>query len=196
MEVAPDTVLVGSCCNGDTIKNMDDRRFDLYQKIYSLQNKKFTATIKKTGTIYYEKMPGHHHFHVDDWIEMRLVKIINGKRVIKCKGNKVSYCLFTTGMLYEKDSSSIINKIQYGTTIPNYALGEYYACSLAKQGISVGGYDYYGMMYEGQYLQLPKGFKNGNYFLEIEIDPNHKYFESTRKNNVFSMPIKISKQEQ
>jgi hypothetical protein len=196
MEVAPDTAVTGNCCNGDTIKNMDDKRFDLYQKIYSLQKKKFTAVTKKAGTIYYEKMPGHHHFHVDDWIEMRLVTIINGKRTVMCKGSKVSYCLFNTGMLYEKDSSSIINKIQYGADMPNYALGEYYACSLAKQGISVGGYDYYGMMYEGQYLQLPQGFKNGSYFLEIEVDPHHWYKESNKKNNIFSMPITLTKQNE
>ena len=63
-----------------------------------------------------------------------------------------------------------------------------------KQGIAVGGYDYYGLMYEGQYLTLPKDLKNGNYILEIEIDPHHKYYESNRNNNLFSMPIKIEKQ--
>ena len=196
MEVAPDSVKVGNCCNADSIINMDDKRFELFQKVYSLKNKKFTSTSIKAGTIYYEKMPGHHHFHVDDWIEMRLIKIINGKRKLMCKGSKVSYCLFTTGMLYEKDSSSIINKIQYGSTMPNYALGEYYGCSLAKQGISVGGYDFYGMMYEGQYLQLPPGFKNGSYILEIEVDPHHWYKESNKKNNTFSMPITLTKQNE
>lgn len=194
MEVAPDSALTGNCCNGETFKDMDDKRYNLYQKIYSLHHKKITFTTKKAGTIYYEKMPGHHHFHVDDWIEIRLLKTIDGKRKIICKGAKVSYCLFTTGMLYEKDSSSNINNIQYGTTMPNYSLGEYYACSLAKQGISVGGYDYYGMMYEGQFLQLPKGLKNGSYILEIEIDPHHWYKESNKNNNTFSMPINISKQ--
>ena len=75
--------------------------------------------------------------------------------------------------------------------MPNFSLGNYFACSLQKQGIAVGGYDYYGMMYEGQFLQLPKGFKNGEYVLEIEVDPAHKYRESNKKNNVFSMPITI-----
>ena len=97
-------------------------------------------------------------------------------------------------MLYEKDSSSYINNKFYGSAMPNYSLGEYYACSLSKQGISVGGYDYYGMMYEGQYLQLPKGFKNGAYILEIEIDPQHKYIESNKANNVFKMKINLTKQ--
>lgn len=77
----------------------------------------------------------------------------------------------------------------------NFSLGNYFACSLQKQGISVGGYDYYGMMYEGQYLQLPKGFKNGKYILEIEIDPQHKYIESNKKNNIFRMPVTIYQQQ-
>ena len=77
----------------------------------------------------------------------------------------------------------------------NFSLGNYFACSLQKQGISVGGYDYYGMMYEGQYLQLPKGLKNGEYWLEIEIDPDHKYVESDKSNNTFRMKVNIQKQQ-
>ncbi len=194
LEVAPDSTITGNCCNNNSNTNIDDKRYDLYQYIYTKVDAVFTKRKVKTGTIYYEKMAGHRHYHVDDWIEMRLVKIENGKRKIICKGAKVSYCLFTTGILNENEKSSIIDNKQYGSKMVNYALGDYFTCSLEKQGISVGGYDYYGMMYEGQYLQLPKGFKNGNYILEIEIDPENKYIESDRTNNTFSMPIVISKQ--
>jgi len=187
--------------NTDTLVNINksdtsiEKRFQLNQKIYALNNRKFTSKTYKAGTIYFEPKPGHQHYHVDDWIEMRLVKVSKGKRKTVSKGSKVSYCLFTTGMLYENESSSIIDKIHYGSTMPNYGLGNYNSCALLEQGITVGGYDYYGLNYEGQYLQLPKGLKNGNYTLEIEIDPNHLYVESNRKNNTFSMPIMISKQE-
>jgi len=191
LEVAPNDTIKGNCCNKKPKETKDNKRYDLYQKIYSKVGDKFTSRKVKTGTIYYESMAGHQHYHVDDWIEMR---IVNKAGKVMCKGAKVSYCLFTTGMLYENDNSSIINGKQYGTKMTNYALGDYFTCSLEKQGISVGGYDYYGMMYEGQYLQLPKGFKNGNYFLEIEIDPEHKYQESDRTNNTFRMPITITKQ--
>lgn len=95
-------------------------------------------------------MPGHQHYHVDDWIEMRLVKIVAGKRQIMCKGAKVSYFLFTNGMLIERDETSIINNKQYGSNLKNYGLGDYPSCDLMKQGITVGGYDYYGLVYEGQ----------------------------------------------
>lgn len=191
LEVFPDTL--GMKVNKPTFEK-SEKRFSLFQKIYSLKNNVFTSENKKSGTIYYEKMPGHEHYHVDDWIEIRLVKIANDKRIIVAKGAKVSYCLFTNGMLYENDESSIINKRQYGSTLKNFGLGDYPSCDLMKQGIAVGGYDYYGLMYEGQFLPLPKDLKNGDYTLEIEIDPDHKYYESNRKNNLFSTSIKISKQ--
>ena len=187
MEVFPESLESFTNDNGK-------KRFQLLQKVYSLKNQKFTSENKKSGTIYFEEMPGHQHYHVDDWIEMRLVKIVAGKRQIMCKGAKVSYCLFTNGMLFERDETSIINNKQYGSNLKNYGLGDYPSCDLMKQGITVGGYDYYGLMYEGQFLQLPKDLKNGDYILEIEIDPQMKYHESNRKNNLFSMPIKIQKQ--
>lgn len=188
MEVFPESLESFTNDNGK-------KRFQLLQKVYSLKNQKFTSENKKSGTIYFEEMPGHQHYHVDDWIEMRLVKIVAGKRQIMCKSAKVSYCLFTNGMLFEKDETSIINKKQYGSNLKNYGLGDYPSCDLMKQGITVGGYDYYGLMYEGQFLMLPKDIKNGDYILEIEIDPQKKYYESNRNNNVFSMPIKITKQK-
>lgn len=194
LEVSPDTLLTGACCTIDSSKTKTDKRYQLLQKVYSKSGSSFTSRTQKTGTIYFENKPGHQHYHVDDWIEMRLIKIIKGKRKLMCKGSKVSYCLFTTGMFYEGNQSSLINGKVFDSQMLNYGLGNYYACSLDKQGISVGGYDYYGLMYEGQYLQLPKGFKNGNYILEIEIDPEHKYAESNVRNNTFSMPIKIDKQ--
>lgn len=187
MEVFPESLESFTNENGK-------KRYSLLQKIYSLKNGKFSSVNQKSGTIYFEEKPGHQHYHVDDWIEMRLVKIVNGKRQIFAKGAKVSYCLFTNGMLYEKDETSIINKKQYGSNLKNYGLGDYPSCDLMKQGITVGGYDYYGLMYEGQFLQLPKDLKNGDYILEIEIDPQKNYYENNRKNNVFMMPVKITKQ--
>lgn len=191
LEVVPDTLVKGTCCGADTISEKEEKRYPLYQNIYTKKENTFSKIKNKVGTIYFESKPGHQHYHVDNWIEMRLIKMVKGKRIIACKGQKVSYCLFTTGMLYEKDSSSLINKKFYRSEMPNFSLGNYFACSLQKQGISVGGYDYYGMMYEGQFLQLPKGLKNGNYVLEIEVDPAHQYRESNRGNNIFKMPISI-----
>jgi hypothetical protein len=79
--------------------------------------------------------------------------------------------------------------------MPNFGLGHYPTCDFDTQGISVGGFDTYGMLYEGQFIDLPKNLKSGEYLLEIEIDPNHLYRESNRQNNVFQLKYKIQKQE-
>ncbi len=169
-------------------------RLKVKQRIYSKFGDSSTYKDKDAGTMYFENMPGHNHYHVDDWVEFRLVKINKRKRTVVTRGSKVSYCLFTTGIFYSSDSLSIINGRKYGEGMPNYGLGNYPTCNFDKQGISVGGYDTYGMMYEGQFLQLPNGLKNGDYILEIEIDPHHWYKESNKKNNLFSFPVTISKQ--
>lgn len=175
-------------------------RQKIYQRIYSKKGNTLTWKDKLAGTNYFDEKPGHNHYHVDDWVEFRLVKktIIKGKTKseIITKGTKVSYCLFDSGICSNRDSLCTEGGKVYGEkNLNNYGLGNYVDCKSKKQGISVGGYDTYGMLYEGQFVQLPKGLKSGQYFLEIEIDPNHIYKEKDRSNNVFSMPVTISKQE-
>jgi Lysyl oxidase len=89
-----------------------------------------------------------------------------------------------------------VKNIFYGSkNLPNYGLGNFNGCDANIQGISVGGYDTYGMFFEGQYLTLPKGTKNGTYILEIEVDPNKKYMEKDKTNMIFSMEIELKKQQ-
>lgn len=169
-------------------------RLAVNQRIYNRKNGELAYQDFPAGTMYFENKPGHNHYHVDDWVEFRLVKIINKKRTVITKGSKVSYCLFTTGIIYQHDQFSTINGKKYGENMPNYGLGYYPSCNFDKQGISVGGYDTYGMLYEGQYLELPENLKSGDYTLEIEIDPHHWYRERNKKNNIFSMKVHIGKQ--
>ena len=178
-----------TCANGKM------SRLKVKQRIFSRSYDSLIIKDQDAGTMYFENMPGHNHYHVDDWVAFRLLKKIKNKNIIIARGQKVSYCLFTTGIFYKRDSLSEINGRHYGEDMPNYGLGNYPTCNVDKQGISVGGYDTYGMLYEGQFLQLPKGLKNGNYILEIEIDPHHWYKESNKKNNIFQKKITISKQE-
>lgn len=176
-------------------------RQQIYQRVYSKKDGKLAFRDLKSGTNYFDDQPGHNHFHVDDWVEFRLVKkmkLASGKykKQLVARSRKVSYCLFDSGICNTNDSLCLCNKIAYGNdNLDNYGLGGYSECKAEKQGISVGGYDMYGLMYEGQYIQLPKGLKNGLYFLEIEIDPTKKYKEQSRKNNLFSMPVTIRLQE-
>ena len=175
-------------------------RQKVYQRIYSKNGNKLTFKDRLAGTNYFDDKPGHNHFHVDDWVEFRLVKemIVGKKKTNKliAKGRKVSYCLFDSGVCSNHDNLCEEKGIIYGEkNLSNYGLGNYTECKSKKQGISVGGYDTYGMLYEGQFIQLPKGLKSGEYILEIEIDPNHIYKEKDKTNNVFRMKILISKQE-
>lgn len=172
----------------------------IYQRIYSKKGKILTWKDRLAGTNYFDEKPGHNHYHVDDWVEFRLVKktIVRGKTksVLITKGSKVSYCLFDSGICSNRDSLCTEGGKVFGEkNLTNYGLGSYSDCKSQKQGISVGGYDTYGMLYEGQFIQLPKGLKSGEYILEIEIDPNHIYKEKDRSNNVFRLPVLISKQE-
>ncbi|MEZ0484991.1 lysyl oxidase family protein [Fibrella aquatica] len=172
----------------------------IYQRVYQKSDTGLVWTDREAGTNYYDDQPGHNHFHVDDWVEFRLVKLTPRKgktplRKLIAKGRKVSYCLFDSGICNNSDSLCSWNGMVYGEkNLPNYGLGSYSECKARKQGISVGGYDTYGVMYEGQYIQLPKQLPKGTYQLEIEVDPLGYISERNRRNNTFTMPVFLSKQ--
>ncbi len=170
-------------------------RLKIKQRIYSKKENELSSREEEAGTIYMDDTPGHNHYHVDDWVEFRLVKVQNQQRQIIAKGKKVSYCLYTTGSCYNNDGLCNIDGKNYGETMPNFGLGSYQTCDSDKQGIGVGGFDTYGMLYEGQFIDLPKNLPSGDYWLEIEIDPHHLYTESNRANNIFQMKYHIQRQE-
>jgi len=74
--------------------------------------------------------------------------------------------------------------------LPNYGLGKYTSCNSRRQGISVGGIDYYGMNYEGQSIRLPADIAPDEYYLFIEVDPNNDYKEIDEENNSTLIPVK------
>ncbi|WP_240699460.1 proprotein convertase P-domain-containing protein [Spirosoma sordidisoli] len=186
----------GSRCADGTLA-----RQRLYQRVYSRQADSLSWHDYPAGTNYFDEKPGHNHYHADDWVEFRLVqryKTRNGREAEKvvATGRKVSYCLFDSGICRSSDTLCQDRGITYGPeNLANYGLGSYASCQASRQGISVGGYDTYGMMYEGQYIQLPKGLKSGTYWLEIVIDPEGQYREKSRANNRFTMPVRISRQQ-
>ena len=167
-------------------------RHRLRQKIYSKSGDSLISKLVNAGTLYFDDKPGHDHYHVDDWVEFRLIKKNNNE--ITSKGKKVSFCLYDTGACFKNDDICRVNGISYSENMPNYGLGSYATCGYTEQGISVGGYNTYGLFYKGQYLQLPKDLEAGNYWLEIEVDPTHRYTESNTKNNVYRKEIYLSKQ--
>lgn len=164
----------------------------LQQRIFMKSGDSLISRVINTGTLYFDDKPGHDHYHVDDWVEFRLIDPQSEKLIIK--GKKVSFCLYDTGACSQNDDICKIDGISYEETMPNFGLGSYSTCDFLEQGLSVGGYDAYGLLYEGQYLQLPKGLKAGNYWLEIEVDPTRRYVESNTKNNTYCKEIYLSKQ--
>ncbi len=176
-------------------------RQQVIQRIYSKSGDSLTSATSKAGFNYYDDKPGHNHYHFDNWVEFRLVKKIaaKGKRpgstIVIAKGRKVSFCLFDYGICNNADSLCAWNGKIYGEkNLENYGFGGYTDCKSGRQGISVGGYDTYGMLYEGQYLELPKGLTSGTYFLQFEIDPEHFIREAERKNNITEFPVTIQLQ--
>ncbi len=172
-------------------------RQEILQRIYYKQNGMINHRDTAAGTNYLDLKPGHNHFHVDDWVEYKLLRVTHsGEEEVVCAGEKVSYCLFDSGACQENDPLCAIGQVQYGPqNLPNYGFGRYVNCRDGIQGISVGGYDTYGSMYEGQSLTLPPGTVNGRYVLQITVDPNNQYRESDEDNNVLRMVFHLQKQQ-
>ena len=169
----------------------------LDQRVYFLEDGEMKWKDQAAGFNYYDDKPGHDHFHVDDWVEFRLLKLDFPRGIADTisLGRKVSYCLFDTGVCNNADSLCTWQDVVFGQeNLPNYGFGNYASCHADCQGISVGGYDTYGLLYEGQFLNLPKGLPDGEYWLEIEIDPLHLFQEKDRTNNTFRMPVRLSLQ--
>jgi hypothetical protein len=174
-------------------------RQHVLQRIYHKQGDSLVAKDLKAGSSYYEDLPGHNHYHIDNWVEFRLVsKKSNGKRrKLIAKGRKISFCLFDSGICNNADGICDVGGQIYGDkNLINYGLGNYIHCNThsQSQGLSVGAYDTYGLFFEGQHLDLPKGLRAGTYHLEIEIDPEGMYREKDKSNNILSIPIQLNKQ--
>jgi subtilisin-like proprotein convertase family protein len=185
------------CPNGSHVRQK------IYQNVYYKQGDHLLKKERFAGYNYYDAKPGHNHYHVEDWVAFRLMdytfdkkgNIIHKKQI--AEGRKETYCLFDSGTCTERDSFCICNNNLYTEkNLHNYGLGTYNSCHSRFQGISVGGYDTYGMMYEGQYLQLPKNLKSGAYYLEIEIDPKHNYLEKDHSNDTYVQKVELKLQEQ
>lgn len=168
----------------------------IVQRVYAKRDGEITFRDTVAGTNYFDAKPGHNHYHVDDWVEYKLLKINDNKEeVVICQGEKVSYCLFDSGSCQENDPLCEFQDRKYGPqNLPNYGFGRYVSCYEGIQGISVGGYDTYGSMYEGQSLTLPAGTGNGHYILQITVDPNNIYLEENEDNNVLRLEIDLIKQ--
>lgn len=192
-------------CKQDTVNNnqlcQDGSypRQQVFQYIYIKEKNKLRYRIKTAGYNAYDARPGHEHFHSDDYVNYELL-IPNNKDTseweVACKGTKASFCIWDLNFCRDdlKNCKDINGRLYLIKDLPNYGFKGYKDCLPEVQGLSVGGVDYYGEGFEGQSITLPKGLKNGHYFLKIEIDPLNLFEESDENNNSFIIPVEIKNQ--
>lgn len=172
-----------------------------YQKIEQLvfqkKGNKLDTIIQTGGNLYFESAVGHNHYHADDWVDFVLLKKIFWRKNPKKwkvigRSRKVSYCLFDSNRCRENPKNCKDGNQHFSPqNMINYGLGGYESCNSDRQGISVGGIDYYGMMYEGQSIKFSKPIKKGTYYLLIEVDPENHYRELNEENNIVLIKINI-----
>ncbi len=118
---------------------------------------------------------GHGHIHFDGYATYNLrAKNVDGSvGDVVASGGKVSFCLID------------ITKFN-----PNAGSSEYGSCGSVRQGISAGWSDVYGSGLSDQWINIT-GIDDGEYFLEVIVDPDDQLVESDETNNVTVIPIEI-----
>ena len=184
------------CKEGDETNDSIYPRQVFQQNIYNLQNGLLGKTTRAAGTMAFDGHPGHDHYHADSYARFTLLKPIDNqldtsKWAIIGTARKASFCLWDM-QFCDSENKKCDSDGRYfdDKSLPNYGFGTYKSCDDPhRQGISVGGIDWYGLHYDGQNLRLPPDTKNGLYFLKIEIDPFGYYEEANKANNVLILPV-------
>ena len=185
------------CKKGDITHDSVYPRQIFKQNIFQLKDGKLQKTERFAGTMAFDGHPGHDHFHADYYARFTFFKpdeqqpedTSRWKEVGRTR--KASFCLWDMQFCdAENGKCDYENQIYSQQNLPNYGFGSYKSCNDEhRQGISVGGIDWYGLHYDGQNLHLPKGTTNGLYFLKIEIDPFNFYEEASETNNTLILPV-------
>jgi subtilisin-like proprotein convertase family protein len=198
-------------CGKDTVndssKPCKDGSFPrqiIKQNIYNLDKGVISMRQRDAGKIAFDNKPGHNHFHADDYAHYHLLEKIEGKKdphdwKVIGEAEKASFCAWDMQFC-----SSRLNNCQDGKggflterNMLNYGAGGYKTCDDPdRQGISVGGIDWYGLNYEGQMIRIPPNTYDGLYYLMIEIDPYHRFEESNIENNTILIPVTLKAQKE
>ncbi len=116
--------------------------------------------------------PDHGHIHLADWAQYRLREFLPDGSVgqILAEGAKTSFC--------------VIDFHTYDLGLPGApASPVYFTCEPDIQGISVGWIDIYEKALLGQEIDITD-LPNGIYWLEGEYDPENRFLESDKTNNI------------
>jgi len=148
----------------------------------------------------YDARPGHEHYHSDDFVDYYLIRrAISGSDtsdVVVGEGTKASFCIWDLNRCREDLANCEDGEghVYTDRNLPNYGFGQFRDCDANRQGLSVGGVDYYGEDFEGQSILIPRDVPNGDYILRVILDPQGLFIESDKKNNLLEIPITLTKQ--
>jgi hypothetical protein len=145
----------------------------------------------------FEFHPGHSHFHIEDWAQLRVVD--DSPSCSDPPGVRPGWCEIAQG---DKLSFCAIDLEKFDDEIANYygpgGVTAFNSCSdPTNQGISAGYKDVYGKHLLGQVVILGHPTSSmpatGDYFLEGEWDPNGGFVaaELDKSNNRAQVPIFI-----
>lgn len=119
----------------------------------------------------------HDHVHFDEFAKYRLYEVGDASEP-NAKGDKTSFCLLDTDRIDHKLPGAPKRR-------------QYTECDNGTQGISVGWGDTYGAELEGQWVDVT-GLSDGDYRLEIAVDPKGDLYEADTGDNVSETYVRLS----
>lgn len=129
---------------------------------------------------YFVYHPGHGHIHFDD--------MAFGVIRIRTAGNGVGDIV----ALGPKTSFALIDINRFNPNLPGSPSSAVYPTSDNQvQGISVGWTDVYSSGLAGQQINIT-GVANGDYWLEVVVDPLNHILETDETNNTSRIPITLT----
>ncbi len=161
--------------DSETAGVADDIERRVFQRIYRTDD---THRDRYAGTFLWHQ--SHLHYHFADFIEYRLEPEGRGSGADQPLQQKSTFCI--------RD----VSKIQ-SLDLPNDDEADYLICGKEKQGVSVGWGDTYFHTYADQNLDITD-ISSGTYILRFTLNPNDRFEEVTKSNNVSWAKIDIDKQ--
>jgi hypothetical protein len=128
---------------------------------------------RHAGTFFFEGHEDHNHFHFADFANYRLRAVL--------ANNAIGSVIRTS----DKISFAMFDVTPYDLSLPGAPGNEVYqnpGSSLDPQGVSVGWADVYHRSLSGQWVDI-EGVPDGQYWLEVTMDPSGRITESDETNN-------------
>lgn len=149
---------------------------DVFQRIYDDEG---GFTDRFAGAFIFHE--SHEHIHYEGFAQYSLHRITEGGGVgeIVAGGNKTSFCL--------------VDALSYDLSMPGApSTAQYDECEAQIQGISAGWGDVYELFLPDQWIDVTE-VPDGQYWLEVIVDPNDRLLESDETNNVIRIQIDLIK---